>query len=102
MSAVCGLDYPFALSAGTDVGAARLVSTPSGGGNAAGLARDHQEKGFPEFEQFCTAGFPAGTRSTIQVRCVYQFRHARSASGRCIASDTQAAKLESDEAALRR
>jgi len=47
---------------------------------ASGLARDYQERGFPEFEQFCTAGFPAGTRSRIQVRCVYQFRHARSAA----------------------
>jgi hypothetical protein len=33
-------------------------------------------KGFAEFEQFYAAGFPAGTQ-VVQVRCVYQFRHAR-------------------------
>ena len=67
--AVRGLDYPFALSAtalgkeGADVGAARLVSTPSAGPiGSGGLARDYQERGFPEFEQFCIADFPASTR----------------------------------------
>jgi len=33
--------------------------------------------GFPEFEQFCIAGFPASTQVLTQVRCVYRFRHAR-------------------------
>ena len=76
-----------------DVGAARLVSTPSAGAHRpAGLARDHQEPGFPEFEQFCIAGFPASTRcrspiSPLQVRCVYQFRHARSVAAGCIKRD---------------
>jgi len=27
-----------------------------------GLARDRHFTGFPEFEQFCTAGFPTGTQ----------------------------------------
>ena len=27
-----------------------------------GLARDRHVTGFPDFEQFCTAGFPAGTQ----------------------------------------
>ena len=30
--------------------------------SSVGLARDHQEPGFPEFEQFCIVGFPASTR----------------------------------------
>ena len=70
---VCGLDYPFAMrrivpaslklrrtSPGVS-GAARLVSTPSRL-VAPGLARDCHLKGFPEFEQFCIAGFPASTQ----------------------------------------
>ena len=45
------------------LGAARLVSTPSLRRVRAGrLARDRHFKGFPEFEQFCTAGFPVGTQ----------------------------------------
>ena len=55
---VRGLDYPFTLAAGA-VGAARLVSTPS----PKGLARDRHLTGFPEFEQFCTGGFPLGTQA---------------------------------------
>ena len=43
------------------LGAARLVSTPSEALSRQGLARDCQLKGFPEFEQFCIAGFPAST-----------------------------------------
>src|SRR5258708_26528063 len=42
-------------------GAARLVSTPSRPFRA-GLARDRHVTGFPDFEQFCTAGFPTGTQ----------------------------------------
>lgn len=44
-------------------GAARLVSTPSC--RIAGLARDQHRRcrsAFPEFERFCTAGFPTGTQ----------------------------------------
>ena len=58
LSGVRGLDYPFAIAARA-LGAARLVSTPS---PLPGLARDwHVEPAFPDFERFCSAGFPAGT-----------------------------------------
>jgi hypothetical protein len=60
---VCGLDYTFTLSAFAPLGAARLVSTPSrqpfGWCAWLGIASE----GFPEFEQFCTSGFPEGTQS---------------------------------------
>ena len=61
---VCGLDYPFTLPRNIrGLGAARLVSTPSRpDAFRPGLARDCHFKGFPEFEQFCIAGFPAGTQ----------------------------------------
>ena len=59
---VCGLDYTFILGAFAPLDAARLVSTPShrqlGRGAWLGIA----SKGFPEFEQFCTLGFPKGTQ----------------------------------------
>jgi len=35
-----------------------------------GLARDCHFTGFPEFGQFCIAGFPASTQGVTQVRCV--------------------------------
>jgi len=57
---VCGLDYPFTVAFA--VGAARLVSTPSRPVVRPGLARDRHFTGFPEFEQFCIAGFPASTQ----------------------------------------
>ena len=44
------------------LGAARLVSTPSRPVVRPGLARDRHVTGFPDFEQFCTAGFPTGTQ----------------------------------------
>src|ERR1700730_7172492 len=54
---VCGLDYPFTVSRKIrGLGAARLVSTPS-------RRRAHRAwlgiaiSGFPDFEQFCIAGF---------------------------------------------
>jgi len=58
---------------GRGVGAARLVSTPSRLDLVIrpGLARDRHLTGFPEFEQFYSAGFPAGTQELPQVRCVY-------------------------------
>ena len=49
-------------SANRRVGAARLVSTPSPMLSRRGLARDRHFTGFPEFEQFCIAGFPASTQ----------------------------------------
>jgi len=59
---VCGLDYPFTMPRERGLGAARLVSTPSATFSRCGLARDCQLKGFPEFEQFCIAGFPVSTQ----------------------------------------
>jgi len=62
---VCGLDYPFTLPRNIrGLVAARLVSTPSQKVFLPGLARDcHEEfRGFPEFERFCSAGFPARTQ----------------------------------------
>ena len=61
---VWGLDYPFTISV-EDLGAARLVSTPSRP-IGLGLARDRHVTGFPDFEQFCTAGFPAGTQVSLK------------------------------------
>jgi hypothetical protein len=62
LTPVCGLDYPFTIPAKLQgLGAARLVSTPSRL-VAPGLARDCHVKGFPDFEQFCIAGFPASTQ----------------------------------------
>jgi len=59
---VCGLDYPFTLLRNLrSLGAARLVSTPSRLVSFRawlGIAIS----GFPEFEQFCIAGFPASTQ----------------------------------------
>jgi hypothetical protein len=62
---VCGLDYPFTMPRRQGVGAARLVSTPSLLLSQQGLARDRHLTGFPEFEQFCIAGFPASTQSGL-------------------------------------
>ena len=55
---VCGLDYPFTIPRTLrSLGAARLVSTPSRLEFLRawlGIAIE----GFPDFEQFCIAGFP--------------------------------------------
>ena len=67
---VCGLDYPFTIPQKLrGLGAARLVSTPSRLDSFAGLgsgspspAFARASSGFPEFEQFCIAGFPASTQ----------------------------------------
>jgi hypothetical protein len=48
-----------------ELGAARLVSTPSRPGP--GLARDCHFTGFPEFEQFCIPGFPRSTQALKSV-----------------------------------
>src|SRR5438045_713803 len=57
---VCGLDYPFTVPRyRRGVGAARLVSTPSRHRAWLGIPR---VRGFPEFEQFCIAGFPVSTQ----------------------------------------
>ena len=60
VTGVRGLDYTFTISQEWGLGAARLVSTPSGA--AASLARDRHVKGFPDFEQFYALGFPKGTQ----------------------------------------
>jgi hypothetical protein len=68
---VCGLDYPFATPRNLrGSGAARLVSTPSRPEmcSPAGLGSGSPFSGFPEFEQFCTAGFPPGTQ--VQLKSV--------------------------------
>lgn len=59
---VCGLDYPFTVAFA--LGATRLVSTPSRREHNVrpGLARDCHFTGFPDFEQFYIAGFPARTQ----------------------------------------
>ena len=55
---VCGLDYPFTVSRKIrGLGAARLVSTPSRR-KARRAWLGIAISGFPEFEQFCIAGFP--------------------------------------------
>ena len=79
---VCGLDYPFAMS-GTTAGCRRCPSSlytflPA---SAVRLGSGFPWiEGFPEFEQFCISGFPEEHPvDVIQVRCVYRFRHARTA-----------------------
>jgi len=52
------------------LGAARLVSTPSRRGCRRRAWLGIAITGFPEFGQFCIAGFPASTQVLTQVRCV--------------------------------
>jgi len=64
---VCGLDYPFTVPRKIrGLGAARLVSTPSrlecSGRAWLGIAIS----GFPEFGQFCIAGFPGEHSSFLK------------------------------------
>ncbi len=76
---VCGLDYPFTvLRKIRSLGAARLVSTPSRLRSLRawlGIAI----LGFPEFEQFCIAGFPGEHSSFPLSPLRMPFRHARMA-----------------------
>jgi hypothetical protein len=66
---VRGLDYPFTMPFTQGLGAARLVSTPSSNGSSVGsLARDCHFKGFPEFEQFCSADFSARTQAMNKLK----------------------------------
>ncbi len=58
VSRVRGLDYPFTIPPDGGLGAARLVSTPSQKDSWAWLGIAIQ--GFPDFEQFYSAGFPDG------------------------------------------
>lgn len=59
---VCGLDYPFTMPrlAGVRCCPSSLYTFPKAG--LSGLARDCHFKGFPDFEQFYIAGFPARTQ----------------------------------------
>ena len=60
---VWGLDYPFTvpdLTPALRCCPSSLYTFPAVFGP--GLARDRHVTGFPEFEQFCIAGFPASTQ----------------------------------------
>ena len=76
-SSVRGLDYPFTVRSGSGGGAARLVSTPSRRKPSVRAWLGIAISGFPDFGQFCIAGFPGEHSSSPQVRCVCQFRHTR-------------------------
>ncbi|MEY2943306.1 MAG: hypothetical protein RLY97_1320 [Pseudomonadota bacterium] len=66
MRGVWSLDYPFTIFPAwpENLGAARLVSTPSQRMKPQGLARDCHLTGFPEFGQFYVSGFPLRTQFT--------------------------------------
>jgi hypothetical protein len=59
---VCGLDYPFTIPRKAEFRCcpSSLYTFPS-----PGLARDCHFTGFPEFEQFYVAGFPARTQVIV-------------------------------------
>src|SRR5258706_11479298 len=59
---VWGLDYPFTMPGfpGVRRCPSSLYTFPAVLGP--GLARDRHVTGFPDFEQFCIAGFPASTQ----------------------------------------
>src|SRR5260221_9317398 len=85
---VRGLDYPFALARKS------LRRRPS---SLYTFPWDRAWLGiglgaFPEFERFCSAGFPAGT--PIEVCCVCRFRHVRTCRPRgwCCHSRTSEAR----------
>src|SRR5208282_4928278 len=60
---VCGLDYPFTVPRKIrGLGAARLVSTPSRLEFSDRAWLGIAISGFPEFGQFCIAGFPTSTQ----------------------------------------
>ena len=64
---VCGLDYPFTVPGGSGVRCcpSSLYTFPAGRLRP-GLARDRHVTGFPEFGQFCIAGFPASTQVSLK------------------------------------
>ena len=72
---VCGLDYPFTVPRkNRGLGAARLVSTPSRSVCCMPQKDEHTFRawlgiaiaGFPEFGQFCIAGFPGEHSSFLK------------------------------------
>jgi hypothetical protein len=65
LRAVCGLDYPFTLAPSRfRCCPSSLYTFPSAAFAAQGLARDCHLTGFPEFEQFYVADFPARTQAS--------------------------------------
>ena len=76
LSRVRGLDYTFTLTPARRRCCPSSLYTFPSRLSVWGLARDRHLTGFPEFEQFYFRGFPWSTQA-VQVRCVYQFRHAR-------------------------
>jgi len=64
---VCGLDYPFTVPRKIrGLGAARLVSTPSRLEHSGRAWLGIAISGFPEFGQFCIAGFPGEHSSFLK------------------------------------
>ena len=64
---VCGLDYPFTIPRNIrGLGAARLVSTPSRLECSGRAWLGSAISGFPEFGQFCIAGFPGEHSSFLK------------------------------------
>ena len=60
-----------------------------------GLARDYQEQGFPEFEQFCIAGFPREHPISFKSAASTNFATPARPGGRCVATVANPAKRES-------
>ena len=66
LRAVCGLDYPFTLAPSRfRCCPSSLYTFPEAAFAAQGLARGCHFTGFPEFEQFYIAGFPARTQFVV-------------------------------------
>ena len=64
---VRGLDYPFdVLRIARSLAAARLVSTPSRRKPSVRAWLGIAIAGFPDFGQFCIAGFPASTQVLLK------------------------------------
>jgi hypothetical protein len=82
-------------------GAARLVSTPSRRKPSVRAWLGIAISGFPDFGQFCIAGFPGEHSSSPQVRCVCQFRHTRVADHRLLFMIGQPQELGSPNSRLR-
>jgi hypothetical protein len=75
---ICGLDYPFTVAFAKH--GVRLRCCPSSlytFSPFGSLARDCHFTGFPDFEQFCTDGFPPGTQVFRSSPLRLPFRHAR-------------------------
>jgi len=62
---VCGLDYTFTLARTRVRCCPSSLYTFAPAVRPERLARDYQLRGFPEFEQFYSSGFPVGTQSFV-------------------------------------